>query len=85
MKHSGNLSVDEKLNAELKLILDWLQANKLSLNAKKSKYMIFHTPQKKIDPLQLKFDNILLERVSEFNFLGLTVTETLLGKTILIK
>ena len=34
------------LNNELCKISDWLSSNKLSLNVKKTKYMVFHTPQK---------------------------------------
>ncbi len=43
--------------------------------------MIFHTPQKKINPLQLKIDNIIIDRVKEFIFLGLTLTEHLNWKS----
>ena len=34
------------INVELQKISEWLEVNKLSLNANKSKYMIFHHPQK---------------------------------------
>ena len=34
------------LNNELCKISDWLSSNKLPLNVKKTKYMVFHTPQK---------------------------------------
>ena len=33
------------INLELIGICDWLAANKLSLNAKKTKFMFFHVPQ----------------------------------------
>ena len=36
------------LNNELCKISDWLSSNKLSLNVKKPKYMVFHTPRKKV-------------------------------------
>ena len=36
------------VNKELNKISNWLKANKLSLNVKKTKFMIFHLPQKKI-------------------------------------
>ncbi len=32
--------------------------------------MIFHSKKKKIKTLTLKFDNDIIERVAEFNFLG---------------
>ncbi len=35
--------------------------------------MIFHTKKKKIQNLTLKIDNVNIERVADFNFLGLTL------------
>ena len=35
------------LNNELYKINDWLSSNKLSLNVRKPKYMVLHTPQRK--------------------------------------
>ena len=44
--------------------------------------MIFHYPQRKIENLipDLKFNSQTIERVSEFNFLGLTIDECLSWK-----
>ena len=39
-------SISHNINSELSKILLWLQVNKLSLNVAKSKFMLFHTPQK---------------------------------------
>ncbi len=66
---------------ELASISDWLKANKLSLSIEKSKYMIFHTLQKNVAQLRLKIDNTLIDRVYEFNFLGLTINENLNWKS----
>ena len=38
--------VEHPLNAELSRISDWLAANKLSLNANKTKFMVFHSDKK---------------------------------------
>ncbi len=65
---------------ELGKINDWLKTNKLSLNVKKSKYMIFHTPQRKVDSLNIQIDNTVIERVRVFDFLGLTINENLTWK-----
>ena len=35
--------------------------------------MIFHVPNKDIRYLTLKIDNVIIEKVDEFSFLGLTV------------
>ena len=57
-------------------VIEWLNINKLSLNKSKSKYMIFHVPNKDIQYLTLKIDNMIIEKV-EFNALGLTMDTNL--------
>ena len=39
--------------------------------------MIFHVPNKDIQYLTLKIDNVIIEKVDEFSFLGLTVDTNL--------
>ena len=63
-------SVEQNINEELNKISGWLKVNKLSLNAKKSKCMIFKHVNKTIEPLSLKIENTNIERVNFFNFLG---------------
>ncbi len=77
IREQNNRSIEGKINYELQSINEWLQLNKLSLNINKSKYMIFHMSQKNSNPLQLKIEQIQIERVHEFNFLGLTINEHL--------
>jgi hypothetical protein len=43
--------------------------------------MIFHTPQKQLTPLSLQIDGTEIDRVTEFNFLGLIINEHLNWKT----
>ena len=67
-----------KINEELLKISDWLAVNKLSLNAKKTKFMIFHNYQKVIKETEiprLLMMGTEIDRVREFNFLGLTINE----------
>ena len=54
-------------------INEWLEINKLSLNANKSRFMIFHMPNKQITLPILQICNTNIEKVNEFNFLGLTL------------
>ena len=42
-----------------------------TLTVKKTKYMVFHTPQRKMTYPEIKINNILLERISEFSLLGI--------------
>ena len=71
--HDRNL--ESLINEELVKINDWLKINKLSLNVVKSKFMIFQ--KKNIQILNLKIDNINIDQVKEFNFLGLIIDTNL--------
>ena len=74
--NSNNLSeVTASINNELSCVQEWLLINKLSVNVNKTKFMIFHHPQRKIEHLvpALELNSEPLERVSEFSFLGLTL------------
>ena len=75
--------ISSSINDELSKISDWLSANKLSVNANKSKYMIFHFPQRHkntLPQLTIKLNGQNITEVSEFNFLGITIDETLSWK-----
>lgn len=71
--------LSQHINRELEKIQTWLEINKLSLNVKKTKFMIFHYPQRDISNLtpELKLNGQIIERVTEFNFLGLTIDQHL--------
>ena len=74
----NNIETKESvIKAELSNVIEWLNINKLSLNKSKSKYMIFHFPNKDIQYLTLKIDDVIIEKVDEFNFLGLTMDTNL--------
>ena len=57
-----------------------MNKNKLSLNKETSQYMSFHVPRKETQTLTLKIDNINIEQVDEYYFLGLTLDSNLHGK-----
>ena len=70
-------TIEFVINAELSKVVEWLNTNKLSLNKTKSKYMILYVPSKGIHSLTLKIDNTNIDKVYEFNFLGLTLDSNL--------
>ena len=74
--------VSKQINIELTNIQEWLNINKLSLNVRKTKYMIFHHYQRNITNISptLNINCEPIERVTEFNFLGLTIDEHLSWK-----
>ena len=65
------------LNVELCKITNWLAANKLSLNVDKTKFMVFRSDKKKVVYPKLLINNIEIERVDYFNFLGLQLNHNL--------
>ena len=60
-------------------ICEWLALNKLNLNINKTKYIIFHFPQRNMAflDLELKLCGQHIECVRQFVFLGITIHETL--------
>ena len=74
--------MSQQINTELRNIQEWLNINKLSLSASKTKYMIFNHYQRNITNIipTLKINSESIERVTEFNFLGLTIDEHLSWK-----
>ena len=68
---------DNKINCQLNTISEWLLSNKLSLNIKKTKYMVFHTNQRRVLYPKLYLDMIEIERVTQFNFLCIVLSSNL--------
>ena len=75
----GLSDFSKALNAELTYVSNWLDANKLSLNVKKSKFMVFSTFRRDIHQListiKPQINGSEIERVTKFNFLGLVIDE----------
>ena len=69
-------------NTELAKVYDWLAVNKSSLNVRKTKFVIFHAINKKIQGLvpNLEINGIPLERVQNFTFLSLLLNENMSWK-----
>ena len=72
------------VNQELQKINEWFEANKLSLDVGKTKYILFHKPSRKNDlPLLLPSLPIKMhkmERVKSIKFLGVLLDEDLSWK-----
>ena len=70
-------NVNEILNHKLAEVCDWLTLNKLSLNVKNTKFMVFHPYQKDISGMvpQLTINGTKLEHVLEFTNLGVVFNE----------
>ena len=58
-------SVEPNINEEQNKISGWLKVNKLSLNAKKSKFMIFKHVNKTVEPLYRKGNKFYFFRLDD--------------------
>lgn len=67
--------IEIKTNAELANISNWFMSNKLTVNMKKTKYMIIHSRHKPInlDSIQVKINNFALESTTSFKYLGVVI------------
>ena len=64
------------LNRELDLVCDWLDANKISLNISKTKYMLFSISRNDTN-LPIKLRESMVDRTRSIKFLGVLLDETL--------
>ena len=76
--------IESSIVNELQKIFEWLDVNRLCLNAAKSKFMLFHMPQKIIPNLTFDFNGVHIEQVNEFNFWDCSLIAFVTGKLIYI-
>ena len=69
--------MERNVNTELDKVSTWLASNKLTLNIKKSKFMIFSNKKKDVHELTVKINNKPLEKCSSYKYLGIIIDEKL--------
>lgn len=76
--HGNTSAVICSMNMDLRLLMDYFNSNLLSLNLSKTKYMLFHSPRKKIDPhANLSVGSTVIDKVFNFKYLGLNLDPVL--------
>ena len=73
--HKSLLTLEKVINDELVKITDWLSANKLLLNVRKSHFVLFHPPQKKVAPsftLSIGSKNLTRESYVKYLYMHFT-------------
>ena len=77
--HKNVTTLVSTINQELQMLNDWFKCNKLFLNFKKTKYVLFHSKRKRIPPNidSIKIGNNVIERTESINFLGILIHESL--------
>ena len=76
MKHSDPKILEEMVNNELEHINNWLISNRLSLNIKKSCYLLF-SGKKTIDNFIVRIAGTEMEKVSKAKYLGILIDDKL--------
>ena len=70
------------LNEELTKIDSWMRSNKLSVNIKKTNYVVFKSAQKKaLSDLPLSFNSQILKEKDSVKFLGVCIDNSLTWKS----
>ena len=73
--------IESLLNSELPLLIDWLRANRLSLNIDKTHVMVFGPPRKRnLTPVNIQIEGRPLNIVTSTKFLGLILDSDLTWK-----
>ena len=78
-----DFSRDDVVNCvsiELNKVNNWLHKIKLSLNIEKTKCMIFHPHQKMIELMSFSLNEVQINNVGSFKFLGIMLNEHLTWK-----
>ena len=70
--------LNKLVNADLKRLVNWLNANKISLNVKKTEMVIFKSKQKKFKgDLKIKLSGKRLYRTESVKYLGVKIDTNL--------
>ena len=87
LNQDGLDNVCSNINVEINSIFEWLNVYLLSLNINKTKFMLYHYPQRNVNNLSpnLKINSTSVERVSEFKFSGFTLDECVNWKPFIKK
>jgi len=76
LSHKNLVTLKETMNRELSKIASWLSANKLSLNIKKTHFIIFKSRGKKSNQnVSITINNQEIEQVKYTKFLGLYIDD----------
>ena len=74
---SNSQKLYEAANNDLNAIAEWLKVNRLSLNVKKTHYMVFSYTKVKSDNAELKIEGETIPEVSKTKFLGVIIDNRL--------
>ena len=75
-------SLEKNINKEAQMLHNWFVANKLTLNLKKTKFMLFSNKRKKRNKykkFKININNFCIKQVQEMEYLGVILDSKLKG------
>ena len=76
-KKLRNRNIVRLLNKDLKVLNNWLKANKISLNSSKTKLIVFRKKTTQIPYIKVKLDGVRLLPTNSVKYLGVHIDENL--------
>ena len=70
-------TIQKQVNADLKILYNWLLANKISLNCDKTEVIFFHKPREKVPNVKIKINGHRIFPAGYIKYLGVYLDETL--------
>ncbi len=76
-QHDDLKTLNDTVNEELKKVYEWLASNRLTLNIKKSKYMIVTKKRVNFSNFSVQINGTSLERCNDYKYLGVYLDKDL--------
>ena len=84
LSHTNIKELFNLMNIELEKFNEWFKSNKLSINADKTKFILFHKSRQSMNLSlklpDLKINNVLIEQKEYLKFLGVIIDQNLSWK-----
>ena len=77
--HECVYDLQSNLNADLKIVTDWLKVNHITLKVSRSKFMLIGSSKRlgKVDSINFEVEEEFLNEVETFNYLGIKINNHL--------
>ena len=79
------IDIKNTLNTELSHVSNWIESNKLTLNAIKTSYMVSFSLMIQPPNIEISIDNLILEQASEYKFLREIIDDKLTWKSHILE
>lgn len=70
-------TIKEIINDDLNTYTHWLKKNKLKINTKKTKYMLFHQKNMQVEEITININGEQINKIDNIKYLGLVIDDKL--------